>query len=147
GNIFVGDSYYQRVFRISASGIIIVYAGSGQTGAAGDGGPAVAAQLSLSTAPGLAVDPAGNLYIADSGNGRVRKVTPDGTITTATTVGGGGVAVDAAGNLYVSQAGANQVYRVRPDGTSSIIAGSGKPGFSGDGGQASLAQLTTPEGL
>jgi uncharacterized protein (TIGR03437 family) len=145
GNIFVSDLYYNQVFRISTSGAITTYAGTGQLGFSGDGGPATAAQLNQ---PGsLALDSAGNLYIADGGTGRVRKVSTDGTITTSAIVGASGVAVDTAGNLYISQSTMNVIHLVRPNGTDSIIAGNGKPGFSGDNGPATAAQLFTPLGL
>jgi uncharacterized protein (TIGR03437 family) len=143
GNIFVSDQYYSQVFRISASGTITTYAGNGQSGFSGDGGPATAAQLNIPSQ--LALDSAGNLYIADVSNGRVRKVTPGGTITTVAAVGGAGVAVDPTGNVYISQSGGHVVHLVRPDGTDTIIAGSlGKPGSSGDGGKAAAALLNGP---
>jgi trimeric autotransporter adhesin len=146
GNVFVSDQYYSQVFRISASGTITTYAGNGQSGFSGDGGPATAAQLNAPSV--LALDSAGNLYIADTSNGRVRKVTPDGTITTLAASGGAGVAVDAAGNVYISQSGFHVIHLVRPDGTNTIIAGaSGKSGSSGDGGKATSALLFTPLGL
>ncbi|HLK50892.1 MAG TPA: hypothetical protein VKT49_22275, partial [Bryobacteraceae bacterium] len=74
GNTYISDTYFNQVFQISPSGTISAYAGLGTQGFSGDGGTATSAQL---FAPqGLAVDAAGNLYIADSGNYRVRKVTP-----------------------------------------------------------------------
>ncbi|HYL36670.1 MAG TPA: hypothetical protein VEV17_12220 [Bryobacteraceae bacterium] len=143
GNVYFSDQYYLQVFRIDPNGIVTVYAGSGQSGSGGDSGPATAAQFRV---PGfLATDPGGDLYIADSGNGNVRKVTPDGTITTVATGGGDGVAVDSKGNLYVS--GGNAIHIVRPDGTNSVIAGTGKPGYTGDKGQAVNALLSAPRGL
>src|ERR1017187_8299007 len=102
GNTYVSDTYFNQVFQISPAGIINTYAGNGTEGYSGDGGKATDAQLF--TPLGLAVDAADNLYIADSSNYRVRKVTPGGVITTVAAVGSGVacVAVDAAGNLYVS---------------------------------------------
>jgi hypothetical protein len=121
GNVYFSDQYYLQVFRVDQNGIVTVYAGTGAPGSAGDSGKATAAQLRL---PGmLATDPAGNLYIADIGNGNIRKVTPDGAISTVASVGGDGVALDTKGNLYVS--GGYAVRIVRPDGTSSVIAGTG----------------------
>src|SRR5579864_2434740 len=80
GNVFISDQYCEQVFKVTANGIITVYAGNGVTGFLGDKGPAVEAQF---TGPGLMVaDPAGNLYIADTGPNRVRRVTLDGKIDT-----------------------------------------------------------------
>src|SRR5439155_1308492 len=139
------------------------YAGSGTRGFSGDGGPATAAQL---TAPvGVALDPAGNLYIADRDNQRIRKVTPGGTISTYAGTGtwgfsgdGGpataaqlntpaGVALDSAGNLYIADQANHRIRKVTPGGTISTYAGSGTRGFSGDGGPATAAQLNTPAGV
>ncbi len=137
----------------------------GVAGFAGDGGPASAALLNQPY--GLALDQAGNLYIADLGNARVRKVSIDGIIQTvagggalpATSTGQGGpatstqlaqprnVAVDTAGSLYISDFGANQVYQVTSSGTLTLVAGTGKAGFSGVGTSALLAQLDAPAGL
>ena len=129
----------------------------------GDNGPAVAAQLS--EAQGIAVDRAGNLYIADTDNHRVRKVTPAGIITTLAGTGypglrgdGGaaetaqlnapyGLAADASGNVYIADLGNNRVRRVTPTGIISTYAGTGHKGSSGDGGQATDAELMSPRNL
>jgi trimeric autotransporter adhesin len=117
----------------------------------GDGGPAASASLGLAT-NGVATDLPGNLYIADGGNNRVRKVTPDGTIGT---VAGNGqsdpmaVTVDSAGNLYIADAGNNRIRKVTPAGTISTVAGIAQlvsyGSFSGDGGPAIRAGLSEPE--
>src|SRR5438094_666299 len=129
-------------------------------GFSGDGGLATAAQLYGTQ--GVAVDAAGNLYIFDEGSARVRKVTPAGIISTiagngtrgfngdggpatAAQVNPSGLAVDAAGNLYI--AGSARVRKVTPDGIISTVAGNGTPGFSGDGGPATSAQLNGPAAL
>ncbi len=130
GNVYVADAADNRVRKIAADGSIHTFAGTGVAGFAGDGGPASAALLNQPY--GLALDQAGNLYIADLGNARVRKVGIDGSIQTvagggalpATSTGQGGpatstqlaqprnVALDASGSLYISDFGANQVYQV-----------------------------------
>ncbi len=145
GNTFVSDRYYHQVFRIDANGTITVYAGSGGPGYSGDGGPAAAAQLYNPS--GLAFDAAGNLYIADNGNGVVRQVTPGGTISTFASVVADGVALDTAGNLYLTQTGFNDVMMVNTAGAISAIAGVGVPGFAGDGGPATAAELYAPAGI
>jgi len=165
GNIYVADAADNRVRKISSDGSIQTFAGTGAAGFAGDGGPATAAQLNQPY--GLALDRAGNLYIADLGNARVRKVTIDGAIQTvagggalpAANQGQGGpatiaqlmeprnVTVDAGGALYISDFGAHQVYSVASDGTLTLVAGSGVAGFSGDNASALLGQLNAPAGL
>jgi len=164
GNIYVADADDNRVRKISPAGVIQTIAGTGEAGFAGDGGPAAAALLNQPY--GLAVDAAGNLYIADLGNARVREVTTDGMIQT---VAGGGttppvnnangssattaqmlqprdVAVDSAGSLYISDFGANRVYRVTA-GMLVVLAGTGNAGVAGDGGPAMAAQLNAPAGI
>ncbi len=165
GNIYVADASDNRVRKITTDGMIQSVAGTGVNGFAGDGGPA--SRALLSNPYGLAIDPAGNVYIADLGNARVRKLSADGTIQT---VAGGGlivpggdgdgspavrmqlgeprnVAVDLDGTLYVSDFGAQRVYCISPGGILTTIAGTGKAGFSGDGASAQLAQLNAPAGL
>jgi uncharacterized protein (TIGR03437 family) len=149
GNIFIADANDHRIRRIATDGTISTLAGDGFPGFRGDGGPASAAQLN--TPYGIAADSAGNLYIADLGNNRVRKIGSDGTITTVngteTFLAPRNVALDAAGNLYVSEFGGHRVRRVGLDGTITTIAGTGTAGFSGDGGSATVAQLNYPAGL
>ena len=149
-----------------------VFAGSGFAGYGGDGGPAVDAQLNAPQ--GLAVDPAGNTYIADSSNHAIRKVAVDGTIRTIGGIGlrgfsgdGGpaiaarldspaAVAVGPDGSLFIADKGNHRVRRVDSggiittvagSGLVSVVAGSGGFGFSGDGGPATAAQLSAPEGV
>lgn len=128
GDLFVSDTATSRVLEVAASGSISVVAGVGQAGFTGDGGPAVGARLDRPT--GLAVDASGNLYIADSGNNRVRRVARDGRITTVAGSGaagfrgdGGtavmaslsapeGVAVDKSGNLYIADTGNSRIREV-----------------------------------
>ncbi len=165
GNVYFADAATHRVRKIAADGSIQTVAGTGVAGFGGDGGPAAAALLNQPY--GLALDLAGNLYIADLGNARVRKIATDGTIQTvagggalpATNTGQGGpatsaqlaqprnVALDAAGSLYISDFAANQIYQVASNGTLSLMAGTGTAGFSGVGTSALLAQLNAPAGL
>lgn len=113
GSLYIADTNNHRVRRIDHGGTIVTVAGTGEPGLAGDGGPATRAALNLPA--GLAFDRAGNLYIADAGNDRVRKVTPEGTITT---VAGGdaeplahpaAVAVDGNGVLFIADTGNHRV--------------------------------------
>jgi uncharacterized protein (TIGR03437 family) len=165
GNIYFADAAVHRVRKIATDGTIQTVAGTGVAGFAGDGGSANAALLNQPY--GLALDATGNLYIADLGNSRVRKVAADGVIQTvagggtlpASTSGQGGpatsaqlmqprnVALDAAGTLYISDFGANQVYRVDTAGILTLVAGTGTAGFSGVGTSALLAELKAPAGL
>jgi uncharacterized protein (TIGR03437 family) len=163
GNLYLSDTGNHRVRKISASGVITTFAGTGVAGFSGDGGPAAAAQLNLPY--GLAVDLAGYVYVADLNNDRVRRIGPDGVITTVAgngvrgSSGDGGaatssplltprnVAVDAAGNFYFSEFDGHRVRKVTPDGRISTVAGTGVAGFSGDGFPAANAQLGFPAGL
>ncbi len=159
GNVYVADTANARVRKIS-NGIITTYAGNGTQGYSGDGGPASAA--TLNTPVGLAVDKSGNLYIADSGNNVVRKVSNGGTITTVAGKGtqgysgnGGpataaqlnvpqGVAVDGSGNIYIADTLNNVIREVTANGVIQTVAGTGTPGFSGDGGIAMAATFGSP---
>jgi uncharacterized protein (TIGR03437 family) len=163
GNLYLSDTDNHRVRRVSANGIILTVAGTGIAGFSGDSGPATAAQLNLPY--GLAVDYNGNLYIADLGNQRVRRVSPDGTITTvagdgrklASLDGGAAgsasllsprnVAVDDAGTLYISEFEGHRVRKVTVDGKISTAVGTGQSGYRGDGSAATGAQLSYPAGL
>ena len=166
GNLYIADGNNHRVRRVSPDGVITTYAGNGAAGFAGDNGQARAAQLNFPA--GLAVDSGGNLYIADSSNNRIRKVTPGGIITTfagngnvSVPLGDGGPAIaaavnrpiglafDAQGNLYVSETSSSRVRKITPEGTITLFAGQAveNNGFSGDGGPATAAQLNGPLGL
>ena len=160
GNVYVCDTQNARVRKISG-GTISTVAGNGTPGYGGDSGPATAAQLNVPV--NLAVDAAGNLYIADFTNNRVRKVS-GGTITTVAGNGLSGysgdglqatsaqltgptdVAVDTAGNLYIADSGNNAVRRVS-GGIVTTVAGNGIPGVSGDYGLATSAEVGDPMGV
>jgi len=166
GNVYISDTanHAIRVWNL-ATGMVTTFAGTGTFGFSGDGGPATQAQLWYPR--GVAVDRAGNVYIADSFNYRLRKVTvATGIITT---IAGNGfaspsvtdeipavsagmqnpndVAVDNAGNVYISEG--NRIRRVDTNGIIHIVAGleNGDLGFTGDGGPATAAQLDGPLGM
>ena len=151
GNVYVSDANDHRVRKIAPSGIISTVAGNGVAGFQGDGGPADQAQLNLPY--GIAVDAAGNLYIADLGNGRVRKVAPGGVITTVAgnapdrLLSPRNVLADDLGNLYISEFDAARIRRIAADGTTTIFAGTGVPGFDGDGGNPASARVNAPAGM
>lgn len=157
GNLYISDTDNHRVRKIDTSGVITLFAGTGTAGFGGDGGPATKASLYLPY--GLAVDAAGNVYVADLGNNRVRRIAADGTIFTIAgggSAGGGGaaqllaprnVALDAAGNLYVAEFAGHRVRKISPGGQITTVAGTGIAGFGGDGGPATAAQLAYPAGL
>ncbi len=157
GNVYISDQSNNRIRKISvATGMISTVAGSGSYGFSGDGGTATAAKLASPAF--VSFDSAGNMFIADQDNNRVRKVGPDGVIGTVagTGVGDGGpatsaflnrpsgVAYDALGNIYVADSEAHRIRKVAPDGLITTLAGNGTAGFSGDGGPASDAQVASP---
>jgi uncharacterized protein (TIGR03437 family) len=158
------------VFKLDARGALTRVAGGSHGGYSGDGGPAINAWMytdndESGTYSGVAVDPLGNLYVADTYNHRVRRISADGIISTVAGDGtpgfsgdGGpatearlllpaGIAVDTSGNLYIADLTASEVRKVSTDGTISTIAGNGTPGFSGDGALAVGALLNYPMGL
>jgi sugar lactone lactonase YvrE len=170
GQIYIADILGDRIRKVSTSGIITTVAGNGTDGFSGDGGPAVSASLSLNpgdngTVAGIAVDTAGNIFIADPGNHRIRKVSPAGIVTTVAGNGvrgssgdGGpassaelndplGVAVDLSGNIYITDDISCVIRKVSPNRVIATVAGNGTCGFSGDGGPATSAQLNTAFGV
>ena len=160
GNVYVADGENHRIRKINGDGTITTYAGTGQRGYAGDGGSATEAQLAYPA--GVAVDAAGNVFVADSWNHRVRRIDSAGTITTYAGSGTlgywgdgaaaarsglaypSGVAADAAGNVYVADNWNHRIRRVDPSGAITTIAGRGDDGDGGDGGQAAEASLAYP---
>jgi len=148
--------------RLAAQGIITTVAGNGTAGYSGDGGPATSAYIYHPF--GVTVDSAGNLYIGDSDNNRIRKVSAaSGIITTVAGNGTAGysgdggsaasaslnrpqsVAVDSTGNLYIADVGNNRIRQVSAaSGTITTVAGNGSAGYSGDGGPATTAALSYP---
>jgi sugar lactone lactonase YvrE len=144
GNLFIADTDSQRIRKVTASGVVTTVAGTGANGFAGDGGPATSALLSYPA--GIAVDDVGNLFIADTRNNRIRKVTPDGVIFTIGTSLNDprGLAVDRSGNVFIADTNNQQIRKIDSGGAMSIVAGTGANGFSGDGGPATSAQLSYP---
>jgi sugar lactone lactonase YvrE len=141
GNLYVGEPGNNRVRKIDTSGTISTVAGNGSPVSSGDRGPATAAGLRVA---GVAVDRSGNLFVVD--DTRVRKVNAAGIISTLATGlnAPDGAAVDSAGNLFVAEAGASRVRKIDSSGTLTTIAGTGFPGYSGDGGPATAAALRGP---
>ncbi|MEU5050315.1 RICIN domain-containing protein [Streptomyces sp. NPDC021096] len=163
GILYIADYGNHRIRKISTDGKISTVAGTGSGGFAGDGGPALSAQLNYPY--GVTIDGAGDLYIADHNNHRVRKVAADGKISTLAGTGTAGfsgddglataarlntplgVAVDSTGDLYIADYNNHRVRKVAADGKISTVAGTGSAGFGGDGGPAASAQLNYPLGL
>ncbi len=165
GNIYIGDfgSPNQRIRKVNSSGVISTYAGTGTAGFSGDGGAATSAMIA--GAPGLSYDASGNLYLADQGNHRIRKISSSGIITTIAGNGtpgysgdGGnataaslyspsGVYADGGGNVYIADYNNNCIRKINTSGIISTIAGTGVGGFSGDGAAATSAQLDHPFGV
>ena len=146
GNLLAANSGGNTILRISPNGMQSVFAGSGKAGFSGDGGPAILASLSNPTA--VAVDPTGNVYIADTDNSRVRKVSPNGIISTlAEGVSAYALACDRLGNVYAAEQYKKDVLEISVDGAVFTIAGNGTPGFAGDGGPSTAALVDQPDGI
>lgn len=166
GNIYIADQNNNRIRKVDPSGIITTVAGNGNTQFTGDGGPATTSTVYIAAMHnGLAVDAAGNLFIADDGHHRIRKVDPKGIITTVAGNGSqnysgdgvaatksslyrpSGVAVDAAGNLYIADTNNFRIRKVDTSGIISTIAGTGAIAYGGDGGPAINASFSEPTGV
>jgi hypothetical protein len=160
GNLLLADTHNGHIRRISNSGIISLVAGTSPFGYGGDGGQAVNATLYFPF--GATAGPDGFTYIADYGNHRIRRVAPNGIITTYAgtgTCGFGGdggaalsaqfcyphsIAFDSANNMYVMDTSNQRVRKITPAGIISTFAGNGTQGFAGDGGPATSAQFFNP---
>jgi sugar lactone lactonase YvrE len=163
GNIYVTDWGNARVRKVNTNGIISTIAGNGIYGYSGDGGPATLA--SLGGPSGISIDNSGNTYVTDIGNNRIRKITSSGIISTIAGNGtygysgdGGmatnasfrdptGITIDHNGNIFIADVFNNAIRKISATGIISTIAGNGTPGFSGDGDQATLAQLYYPTSI
>lgn len=162
GNVYVAEASNHRVRKVSPSGVVTDFAGTGVAGFLGDGGLATAARLSAPT--GLAVFGT-DVYVVDQGNARIRKINAAGIITTVAGNGSSGysgdgmaatltsisspngLCFDLAGNMYIPDQGTNRVRKVNTAGIISTIAGTGVYGYFGDGGPATLAQMKQPNGV
>ena len=147
GNLYVTDPGNSRIRRIDTEGMITTYAGS-ERSFSGDEGPAAEAQFSLPL--GFEIDLDGNFYITDLyyDRNRIRKIDTEGIVTTiAETASIGGVTVGLDGSVYITELDVGRIFRLDPSGGFSIIAGSARSGFSGDGGPARQAQLDEPSGI
>ena len=163
GGFLLAEPFRNTVRRASSDGRIFRAAGTGERGYSGDGGPAVQARLDLVHGVALAGD--GGFFLADTGNNRIRRVWPDGTITTVAGTGvpgfsgdGGpaaaarinaprGLAALPDGGLLIPDSSNHRIRRVWPSGTITTVAGTGVPGFAGDGGPATGAKLDLPFGV
>jgi uncharacterized protein (TIGR03437 family) len=164
GSVYISDSNYDRIRKVAPNGVISTVAGLGSAGFDGDNGRASEAFLYFPT--GLAVDSAGNLYIADTNNNKVRMIDTAGVIHTIAGNGTAGfsgegaaaataslnhpygVAVDSQGRILIADTGNHRIRMVDPTTHAIVtIAGTGTAGSGGDGGPASKAQLNTPRNL
>ena len=166
GNIYIADAGNSVVRLVASSGVITTVAGhtSGGAGYSGDNALATGAQFNLPT--NVVVDSAGNYYIADSNNNRIRKVGTDGNVNTIAGTGEAeysgdfgpafsarinhplGLAMDSAGNVYFSDSGNHAIRKITlANGGITTVAGNGTAGFTGDGGKATSAQLSHPEAI
>jgi uncharacterized protein (TIGR03437 family) len=165
GNLYIADQFNNRIRKVDTSGNITTVVGNGTAGYTGDGAAATAAEIN--SPGGVLVDGAGNLYIADTANNVIRKVTSSGTIST---IGGNnasgagysgdgaaatgaqinhpsGLAIDSTGIIYFADTRNNVIRAILPNGNMATIAGISTAGFSGDGGIATSAKLNNPVGL
>lgn len=161
GNIYIPDTANNRVRKITPNGVITTVVGNGTAGFAGDGGPAT--QAEINSVEGMAVGPDGSLYLADYTNERIRKVTPDGIITTIAGTGTKGytgtptpaisaqisdpnsIVIADDGTIYIGNLGSDSVQKIDKNGILSPFAGNGKTGRTGDGGDAADATLSIPD--
>src|SRR5579864_905042 len=160
GNYYIAASSQNRVFKVDTTGFLTVLAGNGLPGYSGDGVSGGAANAELNQPSGLAVDAAGNVYIADQYNQLIRKVDATNTITTFSgtqaTCGGSasaycypqGMTTDGSGNLYIADSGDCEIKQiVLSSNTASVVAGNGTCGYLGDGKLATAAEMNSPSAV
>ncbi len=168
GNLFIADSINNRIRKVGVNGVITTVAGTGSRAYSGDGG--LATNAALATPSALAVDIFGNVFFADEGNNRIRKVDPSGVITTVAGIGpaypvpggyggdGGlatnaalyhpmGVSLDLVGNLLIADTSNNRIREVGAAGVITTLAGNGTAGVVGDAGTATNAELRGPRAV
>ena len=163
GNYYIADKSNHRICKVDTRGMLTKVAGNGSPGYSGDGGPAL--EASLSSVDGIAVNNAGEIFLAESQNSRVRKVDRYGIITTVAGTGVNGysgdngpasqamlnypygVACDHQGNLYIADTSNQRIRKVDPAGIITTVAGNGSQGFSGDNGPAVLASIAGPQSI
>ncbi len=162
-NLYVIEYSGCKIRKITSSGIVSTFAGNGIPAFAGDGGPATAASFYYPI--DMVADAAGNIYVSDNANQRIRKITPAGIISTYAGSGAYGfsgdggpataaalrdpsrMAIDGAGNIYFADANNHRIRMITPAGIISTVAGNGTAAFAGDGGPATAASLSTPLGV
>ena len=157
GNVYISDTYNHRIRKINTAGVVITFAGSGVAGFSN--GTGTSAQFNFPT--GLCCDSSGNVYVSDSNNHRIRKITPNGVVNT---LAGSGIAgfsngtgtvaqfnspdglcCDASGNLYIADTSNNRIRKITPTGVVTTIAGSGVAGYLD--GTGTTAIFKNPRGL
>jgi sugar lactone lactonase YvrE len=164
GHTYVADTYANRIRKVDATtGLVTTLAGNGSGGFSGDGGAAAFATLANPSC--VAVGASETVYIADSGNHAIRKVSSEGSITTIVGTGQSGFSNDGkrgtiaqvrypegvilgpGGTLYIADSGNNRIRKLSPDGIVTTVAGDGTQGFGGDGGPATKAKFSRPIGM
>ncbi len=160
GEVYFTDTNLHSIRKMSSTGVVTTVAGTGVAGSTGDGGPATAARLNAPAR--IAFDAAGNLFVADSGNNKIRKISTSGVITTVVGSGVAGFSGDGGpataarlktpydvfpapdGSLYIADRANQRIRKVSPAGIISTVAGNGTSGYNGDAIAATSARLFNP---
>ena len=161
GNLYITDGTDQRIRELNTKGILKTIAGTGIAGYSGDGG--LASKATMNFPRGIVVDSKGNIIFCDAGNNRIRKISTTKIITTIAGTGVAGyngdgipattaelnspigLSLDSAGNLYFADAFNQRIREIDTSGIIHTLAGNGTPGYSGNGGQATAAELNLPK--